>query len=109
VTEPIRVDLRAQITWGDVESLPVLAASHFLVQAAVVDPANPGDIVLTVGYLQPPVLLGTEEQQRTAAAALDHVTVRPVARFSIPRARAAELATLVQTMLHATQAGGQQS
>jgi hypothetical protein len=109
VAEPVLSHLQAQITWGDIDSLPVVAASHFIVQVAVADQPNTNDVILTLGYLPPPVFLGTPEQQREAAAALDHVTVRPVARFIISRTKAGEMAQGVQQLLQALEAEAPQS
>ena len=96
--------MHAQVVWGDTDNLPVTAASHFIVQGAVTDPQDVHDLVLTVGYLPPPVFLGTPDQQREAAAAVTRVTVNPIARFSIPVARARELAQLMQNMIQAIEA-----
>ncbi len=101
--------MRAQVVWGDLNRLPVLAANQFLIQLSVSEPQITGsEVVLTIGYLAPPLLLGTPEEQREAAAALDHLTVSPVARFSIPIGKAAELAQVVQGFLQHVEAGRQQ-
>jgi hypothetical protein len=104
VAEPVLARLQAQITWADIDILPVLTASHVIVQAAVADQPNVNDIILTLGYLPPPVFLGTPDQQQEAAAKLDHVTVRPIARFSMSRAKAAEMAQVLQQLLEALEA-----
>lgn len=109
MTEPIPVQVQAKITWGDVDSLPVLAASHFIVQAAVHDAPDVNDFILTLGYLPPPLFLGTPEQQVEAAAAMSQVTVRPLARFSIPKAKAAELAQILSNMVQAAESQDPQS
>lgn len=106
MTEPLGpATVRAQLTWGDLDSLPVLAANQFIVQLSATEaPNTPSDIVLTVGYLAPPLLIGTLEEQQQAAAAVDHLTVRPVARFSVPTAKAAELARLLQDVVQRVEA-----
>jgi hypothetical protein len=111
VTEPLNPALvRAKIIWEGVDRLPVMAANQFLVQLSASEPQNMvSDVVLTVGYLAPPLLLGTEEEQREAAAQLDHVSVQPVARFSIPLGKAAELAQVLQGFLERVEAARQQS
>lgn len=87
--------MQAQLVWGDVDALPVLAASHFLMQTAVHDAPNVKDIILTVGYLAPPFIQGTPDQVQEIAVNMDQITVRPVARFSIPATKAADLAQLL--------------
>ena len=44
---------------------------------------DPSDVVLTVGYVPPPLITGTPEEQRAAVAALDHMNVHTVGRFII--------------------------
>jgi len=101
--------VRAQLAWEDVDRLPVLAANQFLLQLSVSEPQNTvSDVVLTVGYLAPPLLLGTPEEQRAAAAALERVTVRPIARFSIPIGKATELGQVLQGFLERVEEGRQQ-
>jgi hypothetical protein len=107
VSEPISAQVQAPLAWGDVANVPVLAANQFIVQVAV-DAQNVAELILTVGHLAPPVLLGTPEQQQAAAAALTQLTVRPVARFSVPIAKAAELAKVIESQTQGTENRGQQ-
>jgi hypothetical protein len=101
--------VRAQLDWEDIDRLPVLAANQFLMQLSVSEPEITGsEVVLTVGYLAPPLLLGTPEQQQEAAAALDRLTVHPVGRFSIPIGKAAELARVIQELLQRVEAARRQ-
>jgi hypothetical protein len=101
--------VRARLVWEDADRLPVLAANQFLVQLSVIEPEiTAADVVLTVGYLAPPVFLGTPEEQQEAAASVDHLTVRPAARFSIPIAKAGELARVIQELLARAEAARQQ-
>ena len=101
--------VQARITWEGVDRLPVLAANQFLVQLSASEPQNlVSDIILTVGYLAPPVLIGTEEEQMQAAAQLDHLNVQPVARFAIPLAKATELGQVLQGFLQRIEATREQ-
>jgi hypothetical protein len=45
------------------------------------------------------VFIGSVEEQQQWAASLKEVTIQPLARFRIPRERAAELAELLQHFL----------
>ena len=99
--------VRAKIVWEGVDRVPVLAANQFLLQSVSEGEDPLAGVVLTVGYLAPPVLLGTPEEQREAASALDHVNVNPVARFSLSATKAAELAKVIQDFLQRMEAGRQ--
>jgi hypothetical protein len=90
--------LRAQVVWGDVDSLPVLAVNQFVIQVAQENEQGPPSVLLTLGHVAPPIVLGTPEQQREGVAAVEQLTVRPVARFSIPADRMMELARLLQNL-----------
>ena len=101
---------RARVVWEEVDRAPVFAANQFALQVGLSEVEGAvSEVVLTVGYLPPPLLMGTPEEQREAAAAIDHVTVRPIARFSVPVAKAAELSQLLQGFLQGVHAGGQQT
>jgi len=109
VTEqPNQALVRAKVAWEGVDRVPVLAANQFLLQSVSAVGEPDSAVVLTVGYLAPPLLLGTPEEQRQAAAALDQVNVNPVARFSISTRKAAELAQVIQGFLQNMEAGDQQ-
>jgi hypothetical protein len=99
VPEPIRSQIQAQVSWAAADELPVLAASHFLVQTSITDGDNPKDLVLTIGYLPPPSFTGTPEEVRDAVATLDRVSVRPIARFSVPLGKATDLRDILAQML----------
>lgn len=63
--------------------MPVLAANQFLGQASA-----PGEVVVTVGFVQPPAILGdTEADRRAQAEQITFVPVQAVARLVMSRAR----------------------
>lgn len=107
MTEPLTPTfVQAPLAWGDIDRVPVLAANQFLMQIAVnAGQGDPSDVVLTVGYVPPPLLIGTPEEQQATLAALDHLNVRTVGRFSIPAGKAAELAEIIQDLLRRIEAG----
>jgi len=71
------------------EDVPILYANNFIIQYET------GDFILTAGQLTPPVLLGTEEEQREQAKRITHVSVKVVARISMNRTRLEQLNNLL--------------
>lgn len=83
MAEPADVEIQVPITWVIPDEMPALAANQFLGQAS-----GPGEIVLTVGFVQPPAILGaTEEDRRAQAEKITFVPVQAVARLVMNRAR----------------------
>jgi hypothetical protein len=62
-----------------------------------------------VGHVTPPLFLGTPEEQRAAAVAVESVNVQPLARFKISAAKATEFAGVLQILMQQIEAAGQQS
>lgn len=93
------------VVWPDVEELPVYRANQFIAQVGT-GPDGPEDLFLTIGLATPPVILGTEEEQRVAVAAIGAVSVKGLARISMSRARAAELAMLLENVVRQWPHGG---
>lgn len=77
------------IVYTSLDDQPVLFANQFAIQF------NQDEFILTVGQLQPPLLLGTPDQQHQQAARLTHVPIRVLARVGMTRARIDELAKLL--------------
>ena len=68
------------LKWVDEDNLHTLAANQF-----VLTTGTPWDeVILAVGQVSPPVLIGTHEEQLTQVEELDFLPVRMLARFSIP-------------------------
>jgi hypothetical protein len=111
VTDPRTspLGIQAPIVWPDVDGLPVLAASHFVLQGAVHSAPDVNDVILTVGYLPPPLLQGDAQEQREAAGSIQQLMIRPLARFSVPVGKAAELGRLLTTFVQALQEAAQQT
>jgi hypothetical protein len=57
------------------------------------------DFFLTVGQHTPPLLLGTQEEQREQARERAAVPVRVLARYGFPRARLEQLRDLITQQL----------
>ena len=79
------------IKWVDEDNLHTLAANQF-----VLTTGTPWDeVILSVGQVSPPVLIGTPEEQLTQVKELDFLPVRMLARFSIPTSVAEGLRDLL--------------
>lgn len=91
--------LNLAVSWKDAENIPIMAVNQFLLQLSA--PVGPGadEAILSLGYLAPPILVGSTEEQRQAAQELHHVKVQPVARVSLSKKRLKELADLLNRLL----------
>jgi hypothetical protein len=83
--------VRVPVLFVGVDDTPILYGNQFVIQH------QQNEFILTVGQIAPPMLLGTEEQQREQAKQLDYVAVKVVARLAFTRARLQELIDLLQT------------
>ena len=75
------------------EDEPILFANQFVIQH------EKNEFVLTVGQLQPPILLGSPEERKEQAKKLTYVPIKVVARFGLTRQRVAELIEVLQSNL----------
>lgn len=81
------------IVYIGVEDVPILFANQFVIQH------EENEFILTVGQLQPPILLGPPEQRKEQAKRLTYVPIKVVARFGLTRQRLTELIQALQTNL----------
>lgn len=81
------------LTYLGLEDVPILFANQFVIQH------EKNEFVLTVGQLQPPILLGTPEERKEQAKRLTYVPIRVVARFGLTRQRLVELIEALQSNL----------
>ena len=81
------------VTYLGLEDVPILFANQFVIQH------EKNEFVLTVGQLQPPILLGLPEERKEQAKKLTYVPIRVVARFGLTRQRLAELIEALQSNL----------
>jgi flagellar motor switch/type III secretory pathway protein FliN len=77
------------VVYTSVDDAPMLFANQFAIQF------NKDEFILTIGQLQPPLLLGTPEEMREQASRLTHVPVRVLVRVGMTSTRVAELAKLL--------------
>ncbi len=82
------------LVWVGLEQQPVLMANQFLSQFVVSD-----EIVVSVGQVTPPVVLGSPEQQAEQLKNVPFVQVRPVVRFGMTKARLREVIKMLETTL----------
>lgn len=103
--EPQRLTARAfTIDWRGAETVAIQTANQFLVQIDGVG-EKPDQVILAVGQVTPPPVIGTPEQKH---AQLEHVTsvnVITLARYSLTPARVGELIALLQQVQHAFETG----
>jgi hypothetical protein len=102
---PGKMSIQVPLVWGNLDKLPVLAANQFLVQVSAGPSPEYDEILLTAGHAAPPVLLGSQEQQETAARQVTNVQVTPIGRYSVSRANLAALASVVNQLLGSRPAG----
>ena len=98
MTEPNGI-VPISIIWPEVEEEPVYRANQFLGQLGPGPNGAPEEFVLTLGYVAPPVLLGSPEEQSASFGALGAISVKTLARVSMSRGRLAELANVLQAAL----------
>jgi hypothetical protein len=82
--------LQVPLIWVGVDDTKILFANQFLGQV------HQQDVILTLGQLSPPVLVGTPEERLEEATRLGYVPVKAVARFGLTRQRLAELIGVLQ-------------
>lgn len=83
------------VRWTGVDAVPIQMANQFLVQVDTVE-GRPDQLILAIGQVTPPPVLGTLEQKVAAAQAISEVSIHTIARYSITPARLRELVTLLQ-------------
>ena len=81
------------VVYVGAEDEPILFANQFVIQH------EKNEFVLTVGQLQPPILLGSPEERKEQAKKLTYVPIKVVARFGLTRQRLAELIEALQSNL----------
>ena len=82
------------LTWVGTEEIPVVFVNQMLGQ---VD--DRAEVILSLGQMTPPALVGTPEEQAAQAHRLAYVPVKPVARFTMSRTRVVELIGVLQQLL----------
>jgi hypothetical protein len=82
--------VNVSVVWPGIEETPVCHVNQMLAQVALAQPVDPegirvDEILLSFGYITPPVTLGTPEEQAAMAQALSAVVVRSITRLSMTK------------------------
>lgn len=94
MAEPGRPEgVQLHAAWIGVEDVPIAFVNQVVGQLD-----DHGDAVLTFGQATPPILSGTEEEQRAQIAGISFVQVRPVSRITLSSQRLDQLLTLLQEL-----------
>lgn len=96
----------AKLIWPEVENALVCRANQFLTQINNGVDGKPEDIILTLGHVTPPVILGTDEEQREMAAAIGAVSVKTLSRVSLSLGQAENLAKLLHQAVETSRSLG---
>ena len=93
-----------QAAWSpDVGMAPPQVSNVFLTQVVPDPDGQPGLVVISAGYVGPPLVSGTPDQQRAQMAEIEAnggvLPVFPLARFAMTRNRTQELRDLLTQLL----------
>ena len=92
VTETQDSGISIAVRWVGLDEMPVLSANQFITQvSAFGQSGQPDDVLLTVGHVAPPAIVGSSEEQAQQARQLEFLPIRPIARISMTRHRLQEL------------------
>jgi hypothetical protein len=98
----VREQWQFEIDWAPANDLPVQFANQFAVQAGSAATAEliPDGIYVTVGFIAPPLFVGTPEQiERQMDAHPQTVPVSPLIKLVMSKERAQELVAALQTTI----------
>ena len=85
--------IQVPLTWVGADEVPIQFVNQVLGQ---LDDA--GDLILSFGQATPPAIMGNHEAQRQQAQRIAYVPVRPIARFSMSRARLNQVMKTLQDL-----------
>jgi hypothetical protein len=84
VEERSNGEIELRVLWRGVEDSPILYANQFVLQT------DQDEVILTLGQLVQPILIGDQEERLAQARELSHVSVKIIGRFSMTRERAGD-------------------
>lgn len=85
------------LLWDGLDQAEIGFVNQMIVQLG--PPGNEGEFIMTLGQLHPPVLAGSNEDNKTKLESLPYVTVKVVSKVALPVARVREQRDLLTTML----------
>lgn len=86
-------ELETELRWLGLDEIPFVFVNQLLAQV------NQGEVFLTFGQVNPPVILGTPEEQEKQVRGIESVPVRTVARVNMTAERLADVvAVLTETL-----------
>ncbi|MBA2713885.1 MAG: hypothetical protein H0U55_10095 [Rubrobacteraceae bacterium] len=91
VAEDTQRSLQIPVLWDGVENVPLVLTNQVLGQVG-----QQGEVILTFGQVNPPLLMGTPEQQAQQAGEIPFVAVKPVARLALTKAGLDDLVRVLQ-------------
>jgi hypothetical protein len=83
------------VQWPGVGVVPIQTANQFLAQIDVAG-EHPDQLILAIGQVTPPAVLGTPEQMSAQLEEIDELNVNTLVRYSITPTRLRELIGLLQ-------------
>jgi len=98
--------LQLPIIWTGLNDSPTVFANQMLLQLDAAADGAPDSVLLMFGHASQPPLLGTPEEVRRQAEALDHVDCKVVARIALGPKRVREFATVMLHVADQLEAGG---
>ena len=78
------------LVWENLDSVPVLLANQFIIQHFQ------DEFIITVGQTVPPAILGDENARAAQLQEITKVSVKPLARIALTRARLTELVQVLE-------------
>lgn len=99
-----RLDQAFTVQWPGAGAVVIQTANQFLAQIDVAG-EHPDQLILAIGQVTPPVVLGTPEQKRAQLEEIDEINVNTLARYSITLARLRELIGLLQQVERVLEGG----
>jgi hypothetical protein len=88
------------VIWPDIEEQPVLAANQFVTQLSPGPDGRPEELVLIVGNVTPPLVLGQPDEVHAMLSAVGAVSAKAHGRFSLTRGRLDELVSVLAQAAH---------
>lgn len=78
-------DRLVPVVWAGLDDIPIMFANQFAIQG------DGSELLLTVGQLVPPMLLGSDDERRQQAETISYVPIKTICRVSLTAERLDEL------------------